>query len=236
MQKMRIGLISDVHGNISALEKCFKYLKKETDEIIFLGDAIGYLPSGYECFHFLLENNVACIKGNHEEMLLGNLPIKEGNKAVYKLEEVRNKFLKSDTEKLNQWPIKIERKFNNLKYLFVHGSPSDYTNGYIYPDTDLSEYALLDFDCIITAHTHRPFIKQQANKCFGNIGSVGLPRDTGMLSSFGILDLEKKSVEIKRMELDKNTVQEYLKSTEIHPLVKKVFTRNSNIYIGKLII
>ena len=42
---MKFGILSDVHANLEALEVALKFLRDaEVDEIVFLGDAVGYVP------------------------------------------------------------------------------------------------------------------------------------------------------------------------------------------------
>ena len=231
---MKIGLFSDVHGNIDALENSIKYFKsQQVDDMIFMGDAIGYLPEGYECLQLLFAENIRCIKGNHEEMLLGNIEIKSTNKEIYQLHKVLEKCNSLDLEKMNKWEQKIV--LDNNKYLFVHGSPSDYINGYIYPNTDLTPYKNLPYTAIIMGHTHRPFIKIENNMMFANVGSVGLPRDVGNYSSLAILDTLKSSLEIIRIKIKKEVITQYMSNITIHSSVKELFGRRMDNLIGKKI-
>jgi len=225
----KIGVISDIHGNINALENCYKELKNEyVNEIYFLGDAIGYLPEGYECFQFLQKNKIKCIKGNHEEMFLGNLSIKPSSREIYKLYKLQEKFSPLDKEILETWGNKISFNYQNLKYALVHGSPNDLTNGYIYPDTNLSKFENSEYDFIFCGHTHRPFIKSHKGKLFINVGSVGLPRDVGNLSSFVIADLTSNKIEIRRLEIKKHIIKSYKEDINVHISVKNLFDRKND--------
>ncbi len=57
--KKRIALISDIHGNLEALESILEDIKtKNIDEIICLGDTIAIGPNSKECIDLLIENNV----------------------------------------------------------------------------------------------------------------------------------------------------------------------------------
>ena len=62
---MKIGLISDIHGNLEALEAVLKYLSTEekVDKIIVLGDIVGYMTNPNECVQL---TNYDCIQGNHD--------------------------------------------------------------------------------------------------------------------------------------------------------------------------
>lgn len=69
--KKRIALISDIHGNLEALESILEDIKtKNIDEIICLGDTIDIGPNSKECIDLLIENNVKSVLGDCEIYLL----------------------------------------------------------------------------------------------------------------------------------------------------------------------
>ena len=69
--KKLVAIITDIHGNLEALEAILKDIKtQEIDEVICLGDTIGIGPNSKECIDLLMENNVKSVLGNHEIYLL----------------------------------------------------------------------------------------------------------------------------------------------------------------------
>ncbi|MEI9958766.1 MAG: metallophosphoesterase [Ferruginibacter sp.] len=70
---MRIGVFSDAHGNETGFNTCYKYLSKEADLIYYLGDAVGYFPLSNQIIDTLRSNNIQCLKGNHDAMILGEM-------------------------------------------------------------------------------------------------------------------------------------------------------------------
>ena len=67
---MKIAILSDIHGNIFALDAVLeKVLQAEVDRIIFLGDFTGYYYHSREVFDRLNELSATMILGNHEHML-----------------------------------------------------------------------------------------------------------------------------------------------------------------------
>lgn len=67
----RIALISDIHGNLEALESILEDIKlQDIDEIICLGDTIDIGPNSKECVDILIDNNIKSVLGNHEIYLL----------------------------------------------------------------------------------------------------------------------------------------------------------------------
>ncbi len=63
---MKIGLISDIHGNLEALEAILEYLStKKIDRIIVLGgDIVGYMTNPNKCVQ-LMETQVLFIGHTH---------------------------------------------------------------------------------------------------------------------------------------------------------------------------
>ena len=226
---MRLGIISDIHGNRRALDNVLAYLKNQsTDEIIFLGDAVGYLPFGIDVLTRLKNERIRCIIGNHEAMLLGRLPIKPENKDVYKLDSVKAELSPELLNFILSWEPAIEIAIDKKLYYFVHGSPNDLLTGYVYPDSDLSPYHDSKWDVIVMGHTHRPFLRREFGKLFVNPGSVGLPRDAGNLSSFAVIDTESLEVIHFRMEMDVDRLLTEIHSGSVHKTTVSCLRRISD--------
>jgi putative phosphoesterase len=235
---MKIGVISDIHGNIRALNPCLDFLRGErTDRIIFLGDAIGYMPFGVEVLSRLKAEGIECVKGNHEAMLTGMLPIKEQNKDIYKLSEQKNKLSAELINFIQSWDESICTEADGRKYFFVHGSPDDHLNGYVYPDSDLSLFKNTEWDVVVMGHTHYPFLREEYGKVFVNPGSVGLPRDTGNISSFAVIETAPFTVKHYRMEFDVDQVLREMKKEDIHvATAERLRKNNGKELFGELII
>ena len=64
-------IISDIHGNYEALLSVNEDIQKaQVDKIICLGDFIGYGPQPEEVAQFLIENEIPCVLGNHENAII----------------------------------------------------------------------------------------------------------------------------------------------------------------------
>ena len=228
---MKVAFLSDIHGNLQALQNVLSFLKTtKVDEKYFLGDAAGYLPNALEVIDLLRLENFQCIKGNHEAMLLGEIPVKEHNEDVYQLNLVKERMSDSQLKFIRGWKTEIQFAINNKRFYLTHGSPLDKLNGYVYPDSDLTGLSNNDYDVIIMGHTHRPFIKKHASKTFINVGSVGLPRDAGNLSGFLIYDSEAELFEIYRLGFDES---EFINANNIHSTTKNCLLRRDENYVGK---
>ena len=83
---MKIGVLSDAHGNIFGLNECLDVLKlNKVDKYIYLGYAVGYMTKVHEVISTLINVKAICVRGNHEEMLLGNLKIDKKKDEIYRI-------------------------------------------------------------------------------------------------------------------------------------------------------
>ena len=63
---MKIGIVSDVHSNMDALKAALDYLdEQQVEQIVCLGDVVGYGPSPNECCEMLRELNAVTLLGNY---------------------------------------------------------------------------------------------------------------------------------------------------------------------------
>lgn len=216
---MKIAVFSDVHGNYINLLSFFESAKKlKIDKFICLGDLCNYYPDNKKVIEFFIENNILCLLGNHDELYGSDKALTGAKKIAYNYDEslVLNNESKIFLSKL---PLKYEMFENNKAMLFCHASPSDLIYTYIYPDTDLTSYENMPYDIVFMGHTHRQFLREQNNKLFCNVGSVGMPRDNGSLLGFAVIDtcdngitLYRKKINIEKVKLayENNTPLEVL--------------------------
>jgi predicted phosphodiesterase len=174
------------------------------DKYICLGDLCNYYSDNKEVIDFFIEKEIECVLGNHDRLYITEHQLSTDRMRAYNYDfELERSsrhiaFLKNLPEKI----ILGE----NSKILLCHGSPNDFTNEYIYPDTDLAKFANCDFDVIFSGHTHRQFLRSFGSKVFCNVGSVGLPRDNGLLLGFVIFDSELDSISLYRKAVDRDVL------------------------------
>lgn len=205
---MRIAFVSDVHGNLPALEACLDLVDaRGFDRLVSLGDMFGYFPDGIECHARLVDAGAELMLGNHEAMLLGLLPIPSGHEDVVKLAPERARLtpeLRSELAGLRPF---MEIVVEKCRLLLVHGTPVDPLRGYAYPDSDLSQYVTRAYDHVVMGNTHRAMLRTLGGTTFVNIGSVGLPRDGGDSGSFGSFDTSSAEFEVIRFPLDRQVIK-----------------------------
>lgn len=225
---MRIGLLSDAHGNSLGLAACLDKLKEwKVDTVYFLGDAVGYLPAESEVLALLRSAGVSCQKGNHEAMLLGEIPFAKNKDRIFGIERARTRLSENDRQYIADWPDHRVLELMGRKVLMVHGSPVDYLEGYIYPDNDLKVFEGLPFAAVFMGHTHRPFISRWEQTLVVNVGSCGIPRDQGDLLSFAVYDSDRNECEILRLRFDSRQLRQLWGREQVAEEVYSVFDRRS---------
>jgi len=187
---MKIAVISDIHGNMEALESVLKDIKENNcDKIYCLGDYAMAGPEPGKTINKFLElknsSDITLIQGN-TDLMIANYTNEVYN-AIKDAAPVMAEALKNDFEILTEeqknflreLPPQLLTEENGVKILLVHGSPRK-NNENIFPDTPLKKLeemvAGVDADIILCGHTHRPCGFQTTDKkTVVNVGSVGRP-------------------------------------------------------------
>lgn len=244
---MKIGLISDIHGNLEALEAVLKYLstKEKVDKIIVLGDIVGYMTNPNECVR--LTKSYDCIQGNHDYTVVHEKDLGWFNPVAREaLIWTINKLTNENKGILKNLPLtKIYEKEN---FTISHGtlnSPEEF----LYLDGIFEaqkSFKLMKTQLLFIGHTHVPqyFVlhkdnssenikmiseinyKQeiglQENKSYiFNIGSVGQPRDYNYRSCFAIYDTDKKTVKYIRLPYRVRTTAKKIKKNNLPKFLYK---------------
>ena len=200
---MKIGLLSDAHGNVVGLTACLEYFRAAAVErIVFLGDAVGYFPDAAGVIDALSAWNATCLLGNHDAMLTGELELDAERDKVYRLDAARRVLSAGHLAQLCRLQPSCRLTVCDRRLLCVHGSPWQTLTESVYPDSDLARFASLEVDVVFCGHTHRPFVRQAGQVTVVNVGSCGLPRDHGSLLSCAVYDARTGQVQVARLPLD----------------------------------
>lgn len=178
---MRIAFISDIHGNLTALQAVLADIKKQgADQTICLGDTISLGPQPQETLNALKELSSIYIMGNHDEAILDpekapELEITEH--LVPDLYWCRDRLAASDFEFLKSFQSTHEITFpNGVQLLAFHGSPTSTTEiiQATTPPELLDEYfAGQSASVFIGGHSHIQMLRRYGKKLILNSGSVG---------------------------------------------------------------
>jgi len=230
-----VGFLSDAHGNEGALLKGLDTLRGlGADRLFYLGDSVGYVPSKSVLVRLSERAPVIqCVRGNHEALLLHDSHSPE-EELVYLLRYTRGLLSKKELEFLVSWPSEIREEIDGNVLLLVHGSPSDPISGYVYPDTDLSQFSPQS-DFVFMGNTHHPMVSEFGPTTYVNVGSCGLPRDDGRFGSVALLDTYSRKVNIYRFNIERETREMFDTFHMIHPSVRELFSRRSDNLKGEIL-
>lgn len=198
---MRIAVISDIHGNLSALQAVLKHISRREVEMIYCtGDLVGYVPFPNEVIDLLKENKIPVVMGNYDDAI-GNRRFICG--CDYKDEQARALGKKSiiwtrenvteeNKEYLRNLPAEICFRAGKFDVMIVHGSPLQ-LNEYLDQGTK-TDYLpellhIFQRDVLICGHTQVPYHKAlNSGKHVINAGSVGKPKHGDPHASYVIIE------------------------------------------------
>jgi diadenosine tetraphosphatase ApaH/serine/threonine PP2A family protein phosphatase len=221
------ALISDIHGNLEGLQAVLKDIRQMgVTRIMCLGDIVGYGPNPVECLDTVMKNCERTILGNHDQAALfdpdGFNPV--ALQAIYWTRERLEDGIGANAQVDMRWEFlgELPRRHDEGIYLFVHGSPREPTNEYVFPE-DVYDARKMDtlfrrFDRFcFQGHTHMPGVFTErgdflipdeigyeyqlgTEKAMINVGSVGQPRDGDPRSCYVILDEANNHITFRRVE------------------------------------
>lgn len=178
---MRVGLISDVHGNRIALDAVLAELEREgVDEIVCLGDVV-VGPQPAETLARIRELGCPVVMGNWDAAFLGDMP-EPKDEVGKKLVEIGEWWAKSlssaDRDFMQSFAPIYELELDGRRVVFFHGSPHSYDDWIFSTTPDEELRAMFDgFDVpvLVGGHTHLQMIRRFDESVIVNPGSVGLP-------------------------------------------------------------
>jgi putative phosphoesterase len=199
-----LAIVSDIHSNLDALSAIMKNLRQK--DIYCLGDLVGYGANPNEVIEWARENNVKCVMGNHEyAVVTGDASWfnRDAQRAIF---WTRSNLKRENLDFIKKLPKKVELKIDNVRILFVHGSPNDPIFEYVMLEThsDLFDYYLSNnnVDVIGLGHTHMPFIYKSDKGTIFNPGSVGQPRSNDPRACYAILTINEGDVIVEHKLVD----------------------------------
>lgn len=219
---MRIALISDVHGNLEALQAVWADLTAcGAAEVYCLGDSVGYGPDPEAVVIFLRDQGVESVTGNHELGLSDPAYLDRFTPpARQSLLRTRELLSPEILAYLAQLPQVLLRRGVRM----VHGLPPESVATYLFEAADgrlASEMAALAEEICFVGHTHQLNLVRVAGgdvKHLGlgnerrllkpdacwivNIGSVGQPRDGGFAAKYALYDPATRDLEIRFVAYD----------------------------------
>lgn len=191
---MKIGLISDVHGDLKALTRALDLLKNRhhADAVWCAGDLVGRGGQPNDVVAQIVLGGIPTVLGNHDEMMLTFQRDEDGNHVM--LGQLLG-YLPRTLHLLTTLPRTYRAHLEGHTLVMVHGTPRSNTDSLsIRPSERLRALAWLDrigADILITGHTHVPMTIQDYRGLVVNPGSLFDPIGSQRSSSetYGVLDL-----------------------------------------------
>ena len=212
---MRIGIISDIHSNLEALQAVLAEIdSRGVEAVVCLGDLVGYNADPDACVTSVMSRSAQVVRGNHDKAVAGILDVQWFNPAARAAALWTRQAVRPDTlatiRELARGPCLLAV---DQSVVLCHGTPFDEDVYLMDEGSVLDTYAALDAEfpgarICFNGHTHVPLVVRRPRVggppqvirraesveldprmvYLVNPGSVGQPRDGIASASFGILD------------------------------------------------
>jgi predicted phosphodiesterase len=226
---LKLGIFSDVHGNIEALEAVLAFFRsRNVTEYLCLGDIVGYGADPEECVRTVRELHGVIIAGNHDQGAIGKTPVEsfspDARAALAWTRRHLTPFVRFYLDALE-----LTEFLPAYSFRLVHGSPSAPRNwDYVVDWSDVEyEFGFYSERVCFIGHSHVPFaarlepgdsrahriraqefeLRDDGSKYLMNVGSVGQPRDSDPRACAVIFDPNDHHVSYHRIEYDIATAQ-----------------------------
>lgn len=213
---MRTAVLSDIHGNVEALEAVLADAGRVGfDRLYSLGDIVGYGPDPATCIEIVRRRASVSLAGNHDAAVAGVTSLDDFNEfARWAVEWTAARLDGGQLEYLGSLPY----TYRAPGLLCAHASPVEpWRWHYIHGLADLDDHfaAFTERLCFV-GHSHRPGVyairpgggaarhgaREQLRpglRYLVNAGSVGQPRDRNPQASYVIYDEADERVEVRRV-------------------------------------
>jgi predicted phosphodiesterase len=213
---VRVAVISDIHGNLHALEAVLGSIDTDAPDAIWcLGDLVGYGPQPNRCCELVSQQADVCLIGNHDLGVLGRIDLENfspdaaasANWTKNVLEDGPRSYLDPLQPSAVQGEVGL-----------YHASPRDPVWEYVLaPQAAIASLAAVDHALILVGHSHVALrfgdeeralalcqdgfeVDLSRGRWLLNPGSVGQPRDGDPRAAYLLLDLDAKRAVYHRVE------------------------------------
>jgi predicted phosphodiesterase len=217
---MLVAILSDIHGNLEALEAVWHDMAGfPVDEVVCLGDMIGYGPDPDDVLCFVRQKGAVCCMGNHE---LGVTSPEERSWFNPKSREGLDRTARLLSADSLEFIAGLPRFLLLEGARFVHGFPPESVTTYLYQVEGfrLASWFRDGEALTFVGHTHELMLvtwngtraerhdleagafRLQGGKHIVNAGSVGQPRDGNNNAKYLLWDTRKNTVDVRFVPYD----------------------------------
>lgn len=231
---MRYGILSDIHSNLDALNVVLHELDAAGfDQLLCLGDIVGYGPNPNECCQMMRDRNCLGIMGNHDEAAATDV----GTESFNYLAAQAIDWTKAELTPENRaYLAGLPRDLVLNGFALVHGSPAaefDYIIG-LGDAHRAFQHVRRPLTFVGHSHIAEVYVHDNNGETYQkrlpgggrieitpqyqyiiNPGSIGQPRDRNPRASFALYDDGAKVVEIRRADYDISSVQKRMQAARL---------------------
>ena len=227
---MKLGIFSDVHGNLEALETVLDFLhKQDVGTYLCCGDIVGYGADPRSCIERMAQLRGPVVAGNHDWGAIGRVPAGDFNSAAraslaWTIEQLHE----NDVSYLDS--LALTEEFD--PFYMVHSSPSaprQWEYVFMLRDAE-AEMKYFSSNVCLVGHSHYPFAVEKRGhsparllrnegfevrpdaKYLVNVGSVGQPRDGDPRSCCATYDTKTRLMSTRRLDYDVGKAQDKIRS------------------------
>ena len=236
---MRVLVLSDIHGNLAALEAVLEAEGDRFDEAWCLGDVVGYGARPNECVDRIRELTTVCLAGNHDLAVVGRVDVDRFGGDAARAARWTREILGAEQE---AWLETLEPTSEQGAIALAHASPRDPIWEYVIdgPGAAIALAAAPDAQVVLVGHTHVPMSARAFGdrvtgghappgreelladdvRILANPGSVGQPRDGDSRASYLVLDIDNGAparIEFRRAEYDAAAVAREIADAGLPP-------------------
>lgn len=198
---MRIGVLSDIHGNLLGLDACLADLEAQggADAVVVAGDLCVGGPKPKKVLQRLDEIGASCIRGNTDRYLYGETEGFEAAEAA-QIAWTRRELGERWLGWIKELPFALRIGEDENQLLIVHASPRK-DDEHIWPDAADSDLQSIIGEERATAiafgHLHIPYVRYWRGKLLVNVSSAGLPKDGDARACYAIFTERDGGWEVK---------------------------------------
>lgn len=235
---MKIGILSDIHSNIEALAEAMKWLdEQKVDDIVCLGDVVGYGPNPKECCEMVSANCSATLLGNHDAAVIGAMSTEYYYEAArVAIQWTRRQLGEKHLEWLFHLPYTHRRPDDAVS--FFHSAPiapsgyfyvvfKDDAQAHVRMFEKLTPISLLGHSHLVRAFklkdgkakeiTTNKIRFEDGAKFIVSVGSVGQPRDRDPRGAVSWVDTDMGELHVHRFEYDREATAARIVEVGLEP-------------------
>jgi putative phosphoesterase len=224
LASLRVAIISDVHGNLTALEAVAKDIERQGVDLVLQGGDLGVIGSRpHEAIELIRDRGWSGVLGNTDEILFdtSSQPLQE--RRAPKLQQWLGILFQTlapwACERISDsqigWLRSLPLETRSGDLLLIHAAPSDLWRAPMPDATDQNlwdTYGECQAGIVVYGHIHRPYTRSVRGMLIANPGAVGLPYDGDWRASYLLLDGDVGT--IRRVDYDIDRACRDLNATE----------------------